>query len=112
MQVEMKPLKLVTVITERGRGKKVIHLLNERKFSLHTAFLGRGTAPDELSSYLGVNEPEKTLILLVTEDENIGPLFEMLETEFGIGSGGGIAFAIPLNSASNMQVLKFITGLN
>lgn len=112
MQVEIKPLKTVFIITDRDLGSKVINTLNDNNFSLHNAFLGRGTAPSEISTLFGVGEKEKSIIVMVTSEEHISNLFDILKNDFGIGNGNGIAFSISINSVSNLKAVNYILGLN
>ncbi|MDR2201728.1 MAG: hypothetical protein LBP26_03040 [Clostridiales bacterium] len=112
MNTDVKPLKLVTVITDRTKDKKLVQLLNDNKFLLHSAFLGRGTAPDEISSMLSLGEREKAVVVLVADSDRVKELFGLLKAESVVGGGGGLAFSVPLNSVSNMEVVKLIQNLN
>lgn len=114
MKVDIRPMELVAIITSRSDGNKVIDTLNANNFLLHNATIGRGTAPDSLSACFGVGESEKAVIFVITSDEHVSPLLNILEAEIGIGRkpNKGIAFSVPINSVANLKVLKFIKGLN
>lgn len=110
MHAEVKPLKLVLIITDRGKGNNVIKLLNENGFTMHTANLGRGTAPDELSAVLSLGEKEKIILNVVSDEDRTAFLLNLIKEKFAPGEG--IAFSVPLSSVSNMEVVKFLMGSN
>ncbi len=112
--MDIKPMKLITVITDRSKGKKLSAALNERGYALHYGFLGHGTAPSDVASYFGLSEPEKAVIALACSSDCVADIFNLLHDGFAIGrpGGAGIAFSVNINSASNMQAVKFIMGLN
>ena len=56
-------LRLLTVIVDRGRGAGVAELLRSRGLAVHWILRGRGTAKSEMMAYLGLDEPEKDLVL-------------------------------------------------
>ena len=110
MHADVKPLKLVLIITDRGKGKNVIKLLNENGFTMHTANLGRGTAPDEFAAALSLGEKEKSVLNVVADVDRVGFLMDLLREK--LAPGEGIAFSVPLSSVSNMEVVKFLMGSN
>lgn len=79
MHADVKPLKFVVIITDRGKGNKMIQFLNENGFSLHTANLGRGTAPDDLSAKLSLGEKEKIVISLAADEDRAAELLIRLK---------------------------------
>lgn len=110
MKLDIAPPRLVMIIVNKSGGQGVTELLNAKGFETHAAFLGRGTAPSELSTVLGLGEPEKTIIMFGIQADKVRGLFGELEEKLGIGAGLGIAFTIPMNAASNMKVLKLVLG--
>lgn len=112
MRIEnIKPIKLVFIITDRRNGKKLINLLNSNGYDFHDAFLGHGTAPNELSAYLGLGEPEKVVLLCFTDEGRAANLLNLLENEHFSKDDNGIAFTVKVNSASNIEVVKLIADL-
>jgi nitrogen regulatory protein PII len=111
--MDVKPIKLVVIIADRAKGKKLSGELNGHGYGLHYGFLGTGTAPSEISAYFG-GESEKAVITMLCAEEEVRSVFRLLYDKLHIGKpgGGGIAFSVPVNCASNIQVVKFILGLN
>ncbi len=106
MHADVKPLKLAVIITDRGKGNKTIQLLNDNGFTMHTANLGRGTAPDEFAAALSLGEKEKIILSVVADEDRIQDLLSLFREK--LVRGAGIAFSIPLSSVSNMEAFKFL----
>lgn len=112
MRIEnIKPIKLVFIITDRRNGKKLVNLLNSNGYDFHDAFLGHGTAPDELSAYLGLGEPEKVILVCFLDQDRASSLLKLLEEEHFSKDDSGLAFSIKVNSASNIEVVKLVADL-
>lgn len=111
MHLDIKPLKLVTIITAREKGRKLVAILNENGFDFHDSFLGYGTAPTEIAAYLGLGESEKAIVLLCLDGNSVKELFTLLKNEEYFEDSGGLAFTVPINSVSNLEVVKLLTGL-
>lgn len=112
MLADIKPLKLINIIVDRNKGKKIVEFLNENGFHLHTGFLGKGTAPSDMLTMMSLGEKEKAIIIFASLPYRIEGLFKDLAEKFGIGTGSGIAFSIPMNSISHIDVVKFFKTLN
>lgn len=110
MHADVKPLKLVVIITDRGRGNKTIQFLNDNGFAMHTANLGRGTAPDEFAAALSLGEKEKIVISVVADCDRTAYLMDLFRKR--LAPREGIVFSVPLSSISNMEVLKFLSAVN
>lgn len=111
MKANTKPIKLVLMIANRRDGKKLWHTLVENGYNFHDAFLGRGTAPDEISSVLGLGEPEKVIFCCLLDIDRAKALLEFLNKDF-FGERNGLAFMLPINSASNLEVVNLILNNN
>jgi hypothetical protein len=107
---KVEPLKFITVITDRAKGKKVTELLNENGCILHDSFLGRGTAPTELSSILGLGEREKAVTVLLAVESAAAKIFAILNA--ALKELGGIAFSTPLSSIGSLKTIELLSDLN
>lgn len=65
MSVPQNPEKTMMLfsITERGSGRHLMELLNERKIKFHLQFTGSGTASSEMMSFLGLGSSDKDIIV-------------------------------------------------
>lgn len=95
------PVRCLAVIVDRGRGEQAARLCRARRASVRLVLLGHGTASAELMDYLGLDEPEKELVLCLVPDTLVAPLLSELSAELGFSRPGrGIAFTLPLSGIS------------
>ena len=107
------PLSIVGIVVDKGKGKKVVKLLNSQGYDYHFAMLGRGTAPTDIQAYLGLNEPDKALVVSVVRKENVGAVMALLKDDFGIErNNAGIAFAVSMQSICSKSVMEYLEGKN
>jgi nitrogen regulatory protein PII len=110
-EFQPKPVKMMCVIINRNLDKKVTQLLNENDIEYHLAIPGRGTASTDMQTYLGIGEAEKSVILVIVEEERVNEIFARFQSELNFSAPNtGIAFTIKISSLSNMLALQYITG--
>lgn len=95
------PVKWLVTIVDRGRGEAAVETLNRIHESIHMISLGKGTASSEVMDYLGLDEPEKDIVMSLIPQ----PLEKRLLRALGDGlslsaPGKGIAFTLSLDSIS------------
>lgn len=95
------PVRCLAVIVDRGKGEQVTRLCRTRQVSVRLVLLGHGTASAEIMDYLGLDEPEKELVLCLVPDGLVPALLSELSAELGFSRPGrGIAFTLPLSGVS------------
>ena len=102
-------LYILLVIAERGMGDKISERLAQSSFGFVTIF-GHGTAKQQWLNLLGIGNIEKDLVAVMLSDEQIANARAVLEEEFRIGKGGGIACTLRVQSIADKRVLQFFTG--
>ena len=55
VQNENDRITMLITILERGKGKNLVHFLNQNKISCHLEFSGVGTATNEMRDVLGLS---------------------------------------------------------
>ena len=100
-------MNLLMVICDRKKTKLIIKLLNEKDLKYHISFYGKGTADNEMLSYLGLAESEKEVVVSFIKKEETLKVMEELEKHPLIISHGAVAFTVPLDSIGQ-NTLKFI----
>lgn len=100
-------MKLLVVICDRKKTKTVLNLLNENDVNYHVSFYGKGTADNEMLSYLGLAESEKEVVISLAKKEMTKEILKQLESAPAFKYHGAVAFAVPLD-AINKSTLKFI----
>ena len=95
------PVKWLITIVDRGRGELAAELLNQVHKSVHMISLGKGTASSEIMDYLGLDEPEKDIVMSLIPQPLEKKLLQVLGDRMALSSPGkGIAFTISLDSIS------------
>ena len=102
-------LFILLVIAERGKGDRISERLAQDAFGFVTIF-GHGTAKQNWLNLLGIGNIEKDLVAVMLSDEQLAHARAVLEEEFLIGKGGGIAFTLRVQSIADKRVLQFFTG--
>lgn len=104
-------IKMLVAIVNKGKGKRVIRILQEMQTNCQFASLGFGTADQALHDYLGLSETSKDIVFGLISEESVLPLLNTLTEELDINKqNSGIAFTIPLDSVSNLKTLQYIMG--
>lgn len=94
-------MKLITIITTRGRGNQIMKDCEKLHLVEGVTLLGKGTAPSEILDKLLLGDTNKDVIFSITDSKYVEEIFNFLEEKYQFTSKGrGIAFAIPLSSVT------------
>ena len=99
-------LYLLIVIAEAGVGDAVSERLAQNAFGFVSLF-GHGTAKQQWLNVLGIGNIEKDLVAVMLEESALAGARAVLEEEFRIGKGGGVAFTLKVQSIADKRVLQF-----
>ena len=99
---------LLLVVTERGKGDQINARLAGDVFGF-TTMLGRGTAKQHWMNLLGIGNVEKDLVAVMLDETQLQNARGVLEEEFKIGKGGGVAFTLRVQSIADKRVLDYFT---
>ena len=102
-------LYILLVIAERGKGDQISERIAQNAFGFVSLF-GHGTAKQQWLNLLGIGNIEKDLVAVMLEEEALPNARAILEEEFKIGQGGGVAFTLRVQSIADKRVLQFFTG--
>lgn len=113
MNNEIKGLRMIITIVDRGKGKKVTKLMETFGCVNHQIFLGHGTAPDEMLQYLGLSTIEKDVLISIVDVDILPHLFATLNDEMKFSlPGNGIACSIPIQSVAGKTTIDEILGFS
>ena len=59
----ISPVRCMVTIVDRGKGDRVVDLCRAQHVAVQLVMLGHGTASAEVMDYLGLDEPEKDIVL-------------------------------------------------
>lgn len=94
-------IKALVTIIDRGGGEQVAKLLSRSCRCMHVLSLGKGTAGSEIMDYLGLDEPEKDIVISLVPEDSADYLLRLLRDHFSFAAPGkGIAFLLPVTSIS------------
>ena len=70
----ISPVRCMVTIVDRGKGDRVVDLCRARHVAVQLVMLGHGTASAEVMDYLGLDEPEKDIVLSLVPGALVAPL--------------------------------------
>ena len=101
----MNNLGMLFIIVNDNIEKKILKIVNQYKIGFKFVMHGMGTASSSLLEYFGLNDEEKTIITAVLPSIMCRHLLADLEKKVNFNEHGmGIAFSIPLSSATKYMV--------
>lgn len=93
-------LSMITIV-DRSKSNAVIKLYQKYGIAVFLATRGHGTANSEIMDILGLDEPEKELIIALAAKGTCAKVFSALNQELHFSKPGtGIAFTLPLSGIS------------
>ncbi len=101
-------LELLIVIAPNDAGEKVVNAFDGLA-SFPSIIRGRGTAPSEILSALGLGEPHKDMIFAFCEKDNVEKIYSKLQSTFQ-KSDGVIAMTIPVAAVGGNLTLQILLG--
>ena len=108
---QLTPPKLMLLITVVHREKADLYLalLQQFETNLQLSMAATGTATKEMRQYLGIGNPEKSVIFSVMREDAAENALKYLEEKFRtVKNGHGIAFTVPLSSVIGAAVYQFL----
>ena len=102
------PVVCLVTIVDRGKGCRVTDVLRMAGVAVQLVLLGQGTASTEMMDCLGLDGPEKDVVISLARGPRTAALLDRLTLELNLTRPGrGIAFALPLTgitAAANRQI--------
>ena len=99
--MNMNSIRWMAAIVDRGKGNKAASIFHEHHLEILLAVRGHGTASSAIMDCLGLDEPEKDLVLGIASAPDSHHLMDALKNELEFHKPGhGIAFSIPLSGIS------------
>ena len=96
----------IIVIVERGKANAIVKKATEAGAKGATIVFGRGSGEQVFSFFRSLQvEPSKELIMIITDQEHLKPIFDMVvETAKVKEKGKGIAFTVPINNLTGLTM--------
>lgn len=105
-----KKLKILVTICERAKASFYKDVLEGYDVNLQAVIYGKGTAPSDIVSYLGLGDDGKAIVLSVVQENRIKDILAAYEDKyFKTKNGKGIAFTVPISSVIGVMLYQFLT---
>ena len=92
------PVYLLMIVVDRGKAAKAARFLQEYSCPVQLILNGHGTASSKIMDYLGLDEPQKEIIISMAAGECASVILKRLEKEMNFSRPGlGIACSLPLS---------------
>ena len=103
-------LDIIFSVVQRGLGEEVIHVTKSRGVYVNLICPGRGTATSSILEMLGLGATEKDIILSFVKTDETHEVITAISKKLEFDKpGGGIAFAVPVQSIAGIKVLQYLT---
>lgn len=108
-KMEIKKIKLLIIIVDRGQAIKYIRENEKHDVTTQMVLLGHGTAGRVLADYLGLGDVKKDVILSIIKEEKVDEILQSIEYRLTSSSHKGIAFTVSISSMIGVSLYKFLT---
>ncbi|MDR3149482.1 MAG: hypothetical protein LBT88_05660 [Oscillospiraceae bacterium] len=99
-------MKVITAISDYDKLGKLEDVFTREGTNFRFSFPGFGSAESAVLELLGLGENRKVILMGIAHDDGVQRIYRRLEHDMNfLRAGSGIAFAIPLSSASR-AILK------
>lgn len=98
LEKEKRVTMLLSVVA-RGKGKKLIHTLEEQRINMHFQCVGFGTAPTEIMDIFGLGSNDKDIIISLAAETKIAELMHDFGSNFSSYSEyGGLMMVLRMEA--------------
>ena len=102
-----KQIHLIITIVDQGRGEHIAAIFHKYNITQQLICHGHGTASSEILDYLGLDEPEKDIVIGIASNVSSHLVLKDLSTTMSYSiPGSGISFTLPISSMSLFSLKK------
>ena len=103
-------LELMVIISPRNTADKIIENIKDT-VCFPQILHGRGTAPNEIASALGIGEPEKDVILCFCQKSEVEMIYDKVRELFpNKKTNGAVGMTIPVSAVGGNLTLQVLLG--
>jgi len=107
------PFEIICVIIKRGKSDKVIEFLKDNGSNFHLTTMAEGTAKSGTLEMFGFGIEEREVVFGLIDKNEIKRTLNLLNRKFKFDiSSKGIAFTMPLTSATSVILEMAVKGLS
>ena len=109
-KVSMNRLKILVTIVNRAKADFYMDHIQSFGVNMQMVFFGRGTAPQEILTTIGLADSERAVIFSIIGEDKLKAALESIEEKFNTIAGGkGIAYTIPMVSIIGKSIFNFLS---
>ena len=109
-QVSMNKLKVLITVVSRAKADFYMDHIQSFGVNMQMVAYGQGTAPQELSTAMGLTDSDRAVIMSIIGEEHLKAALESLDEKFNTIVGGkGIAYTIPMASIIGKSIFNFLS---
>lgn len=109
-RVTMNKLKILVTIVPRAKADFYMDHIQSFGVNMQMVFFGKGTAPQEILSALGLANSDRAVIFSIIGEDALPAALESIEEKFNtITLGKGIAYTIPMASIIGKSIFNFLS---
>ena len=103
-------MDIIFTVVQRGLGEEVIEVTKSRGVYVSLICPGRGTATSSILEMFGLGATEKDVVLCFSKTDETHDVITAISEKMEFAKpGGGIAFAVPIQSVAGVKVLQYLT---
>lgn len=109
-QVSMNKLKVLITVVSRAKADFYMDHIQSFGVNMQMVAYGQGTASKEISTAMGLADPDRAVIMSIIGEDRLKAALESLDEKFNTIVGGkGIAYTIPMASIIGKSIFNFLS---
>lgn len=109
-RVSMNKLKVLVTVVSRSKADYYMDHIQSFGVNMQLVLFGKGTAPREILTAIGLANSDRAVILSVIGEDNLRSALDSLDEKFRTINGGkGIAYTIPMSSIIGKSIFNFLS---
>lgn len=109
-RVSMNKLKVLVTVVSRSKADYYMDHIQSFGVNMQLVLFGKGTAPREILTAIGLANSDRAVILSVIGEDNLHSALDSLDEKFKTINGGkGIAYTIPMSSIIGKSIFNFLS---
>lgn len=109
-KVSVNRLKIMITIVSRAKADFYMDHIQSFGVNMQTVIFGKGTAPLEIATAMGLADLNRAIIISVISENNLQMALDSLTQKFNTIAGGkGIAYTIPMASIIGKSIFNFLS---
>ena len=107
-----RKLSILFTIVDRRKCDFYFDILQGFDVNYQVVLYGKGTAPNEIQTLLGLTNSDKAVIVSVVQNDYIKEILALYEDKyFKLKNGNGIAFSVSMSSMIGKMAYEYLSNM-